>query len=278
MNRTAQRARRSRLGRGLLAAAVAGVCVVGASACTSTVSGEAAPSDGGLFGVGVGSSGTSGARAAITAAGLDSVTCGANQFPFDTYCTIPQPSAKYTPSGSSLTLRAGDVIALSTNGGATRACTIGAFAKDSGGAVWALSGAGCATSVGTAATLDGYRVGEVKTIIVRTGTIRYMPAIKLGENVKWSQDAKSVGTSTAVSQAVTARTPHGDVKWAGTNANALLWRGPGAAPAMKPGDAGSPVVADGVLVGLADQTNRVTPVDQLAQVLSGIGAGTALAT
>ncbi|WP_415852158.1 hypothetical protein [Tsukamurella ocularis] len=276
-NRTAGRVRRSRLGRGIVALAVAGVCVVGAAGCTSAVSGEATPSDGGLFGVGLGSSGTAGSGAVITAAGLDGETCKANSLAFDIACATPTLAGKSLPAGSTLMIKAGDVARFPQDSG-DRVCAVGAFARDSSGAVWGIGGADCATftSKGDVRTADGYVIGTMRTVELKGTTAATVPAFKLASGVQWSQTAKTIRPAT-MGTAVTAAAPHGSLTWSGAAGPALVWRGGGSAPAPQIGDAGAPVTQGDALVGLLAQKSVITTADQLTQVLAALGSGTTLA-
>lgn len=266
-SRTGKRVRRSRAARGLAALTLAGALAVGASACTSTVSGEATPT-------GVGAS----AGTVITAAGIESVACKPSGLPFDATCHTASITSRDLASGSTLAIKAGDPIRLTQGGGDDRVCAVGAFLRDTAGAVWAVTGAECAVSTGGAAsTTDGYTVGTVEKV-ARTSTSAdsFIPLVKLRPAVKGAQSARTIAAPTP-NTAVTIATPHGSKQWAGISASALIWRGPGAAPTMVAGDAGSPITQGSVLVGLSEQTNNATDFGQVQQVLAALGSGAQLA-
>lgn len=252
--------------RALLAVAAVGAVAVGMTGCTSsTTSGEAVPIP------------TAGdyPQPVIQAAGLDGVTCATPSTAYDTYCESTA-GASIAVEGATIKLRAGDPITLTASSGKARTCAVGAFVKDNAGALYAVSGPSCATSTGVATTTDGYRIGEYRTIIVRSQVTRRVPVVKLTENVHWEQSAKSISAAVP-DTSVKVITPHGPLEWSNANAETLVWRGTGTAPTMKPGDAGSPITQGEKLVGLGDQAQGLLDSAQLRMVLAGIGSGVALA-
>ncbi|KXP13928.1 hypothetical protein AXK60_22760 [Tsukamurella pseudospumae] len=204
------------------------------------------------------------------------MTCKANPTAYDVMCrTATGPTI--ATEGATIKLRAGDVVRFPRSG-EDRVCAIGGFLRDSSGQVWAVSGAECAVSTGgVVRTADGYKVGTVEKVVRASTTAdAFIPLVKLDPAVKGSQEARSIAAPS--SGAVTALTPHGSVQWAGISANALTWRGPGAAPKLVAGDAGSPVTQNGALVGLIAQQSNVTDSGQMQQVLAALGSGAQLAT
>ncbi|TWS21150.1 hypothetical protein FK529_00590 [Tsukamurella asaccharolytica] len=173
-------------------------------------------------------------------------------------------------------LAAGDVLRFPQSDGSDRVCAIGLFARDTTNAVWAVSGPSCATGAGVARTADGYAVGEVKVVALRTDPKRSLSVVELSHYVRWSQSAKSISEAIA-GAAVVSHSPHGPVEWWKAEKKSLVWDGDGVAPRMMPGDAGAPVMQGAKLVGICDRDQGMAPYDEILDVLAQLRSGANLA-
>ncbi len=231
----------------------------------------------GVFGVGPASSSSEEGEAgsAINSGGLTSIECRPD-VTSHSYCATSRVAPRAVPGGSVVKLAAGDVLRFPQSDGSDRVCAIGLFARDTTNAVWAVSGPSCGAGTGQALTADGYTVGEVKVVALRTDPRRSLPVVELSKNVRWSQSARSIGEAIA-GAAVVSQTPHGPIEWWKAEKKLLVWDGDGVAPRMMPGDAGAPVMQGAVLVGICDRDQVMAPYDEILDVLAQLRSGANLA-
>lgn len=264
-----------------------------AAGCAESVSGSPVTD--------VGAAGTvsiTGGGNVITPAKLSTITCDSTADVSSAYCDAAPVQPRDIPSGSTITLRAGQdalrFVGSATNTSRDRLCTLGAFAK-AGADTFALSGDGCAAqnTMPIVTTVDGYKIGVV-TKILRSptyvsdgpGGLWFVPAVKLDDAVRISSPSPISGTVTPAEYSTVTVT--GAASGQQNNLRALskgevlTWDGHDPAPQQKPGDQGAPITQDGELVGFLNTRSgmggAITSAARFVPRLDQLGAGAALVT